>query len=217
MIISHRHRYVFVHIPKTGGTSLTLALENRVGAKDIILSDTPKGIKRRARVKDATSRGRLWKHSTLADIEGLVDPAIFDDYLLFTLVRNPWDRTLSYYSWLRHQRFDHPSVRLAREHDFAGFLRQPITRAQLGVSAGNYMTDSRGRERDALYLRLEHLEQDLALLQSRLGLRLPELPHENRSERRADYRAAYDDETRRIVALSAAVDIARFGYRFDTD
>lgn len=95
MIISHRHRYVFVHIPKTGGTSLTLALELRVGRDDIILSDTPKGTRRRARVKGVRSRGRLWKHSTLTDIEGLVDPAIFDDYLLFTLVRNPWTARLA--------------------------------------------------------------------------------------------------------------------------
>lgn len=217
MIISHRHRYVFVHIPKTGGTSLTLALKSRVGRDDIILSDTPKGTRRRARVKGVRSRGRLWKHSTLTDIEGLVDPAIFDDYLLFTLVRNPWDRTLSYYSWLRVQRFDHPSVRLAQQHDFAGFLRQPITRAQLAVTAGQYLTDGKGRERNALYLRLEHLPGDLKALQDWLGFALPPLAHENRSERQGDYRDAYDDETRQIVARAAAVDIDRFGYSFDSD
>ncbi len=214
MIVSHRHRYVFVHIPKTGGTSLTLALEARVGRDDIILSDTPKGRNRRRRVRGAGSRGRLWKHSTLADIEGLVDPAIFDDYLLFTLIRNPWDRAISYYRWLRVQHFDHPSVALARRTDFAGFLRDPRTQAQLAVPSAHYLTDGTGRERPALYLRLDRLQTDLPALESHLGFPLHPLPHENPSPRDGD-RPVHDAETAAVVARAAAADIARFGWRFD--
>jgi hypothetical protein len=42
MIISNGRRYIFVHAPKTGGTSMTLALEARAKADDIIIGDTPK-------------------------------------------------------------------------------------------------------------------------------------------------------------------------------
>ncbi|ABL70796.1 MULTISPECIES: sulfotransferase family 2 domain-containing protein [Paracoccus] len=215
MIISHRHRYVFVHIPKTGGTSLTMALEARVGKDDIILSDTPKGRNRRRRVRGVAARGRLWKHSTLADIQGLVDAAALADYLVFTLVRNPWARALSYYSWLRGQGFAHPSVRLAKAAGFADFLRDPMTQAQLAVPARHYLTGPQG-ERAALCLRLEHLGADLPQLEARLGFSLHPLPHENRSEH-GDWRLAYDAETAGIVARAAAEDIARFGYRFDPD
>jgi len=42
MIISHGRRYIFVHAPKTGGTSMTLALEVRAKADDIIMGIPPK-------------------------------------------------------------------------------------------------------------------------------------------------------------------------------
>jgi hypothetical protein len=72
MIISRGRNYIFVHIPKTGGTSMALALEGRAMKNDFMLGDTPKAVKRRKRMKDVTAAGRLWKHSTLADIEGVV-------------------------------------------------------------------------------------------------------------------------------------------------
>ena len=51
MIISHGRQYIFVHIPKTGGTSLALALEARAMKDDILIGDTPKAKKRRQRLK----------------------------------------------------------------------------------------------------------------------------------------------------------------------
>lgn len=215
MIISHRHRYIFVHIPKTGGTSLTLALEARVGRDDIILSDTPKGRNRRRRVQGTPSRGRLWKHSTLADIEGLVDPAIFADYLLVATVRNPWARAVSYHRWLRRQDFANPVVDLARQLAFRDFLHQPLIRQQMAMPARHYLTDGGGREHPALFLRLEHLDQDLPQLADRLGFDPGPLPHANRLGRGEDWRAAYDGPSAAIIAEAAAEDIARFGYAFD--
>ena len=89
MIISHARRYVFVHIPKTGGTAMTLALEARAARDDIILGDTPKAQARRARQAGLRAAGRLWKHSTLADLDGLLRPEDLAAMFTFTLVRNP--------------------------------------------------------------------------------------------------------------------------------
>ncbi|HBB82064.1 MAG TPA: Type II secretory pathway, pullulanase PulA, partial [Sulfitobacter sp.] len=72
MIISRGRSYVFVHIPKTGGTSLALALEGRAMKDDLMLGDTPKALKRRRRLQRVQTSGRLWKHSTLSDIDRLV-------------------------------------------------------------------------------------------------------------------------------------------------
>ena len=57
-----------MHIPKTGGTALTLALEERAARYDIIIGDTPKAKRRKKRLEDLELVGRLWKHSTLADM-----------------------------------------------------------------------------------------------------------------------------------------------------
>jgi len=87
MILSTGRNYVFVHIPKTGGTSLALALEARAMKDDIMLGDTPKAKQRRHRVQGITTKGRLWKHSTLSDIDGLVPDAVLDGLFAFKIGR----------------------------------------------------------------------------------------------------------------------------------
>lgn len=215
MIISAGRRYIFVHIPKTGGTSLAMALEARAMADDILIGDTPKAKRRKNRLKGAQTAGRLWKHSTLADIEGLVSRDALPEFQLFTLVRNPWDRAVSYYHWLRDQDFDHPAVPLAKSTDFAGFLQSPMTQVALSVPARHYMTDAAGQVHPATYLRLEDLPQGLAPLEAHLGFSLAgAIGRENRSDRAADYRQYYSDENAALIQRLAAEDIARFGYRF---
>ncbi|WP_416883061.1 sulfotransferase family 2 domain-containing protein [Marivita sp.] len=214
MIISPARKFIFVHIPKTGGTSLALALEARAHRDDILIGDTPKAIRRKARVKTLAAKGRLWKHSTLADLDGALSPSDLDGMFIFTLVRNPWDRMVSYYHWLRDQSFDHPAVTLAKATSFEAFLLHPDTEASLRAHpAARYVTDAAGVERCSAYVRLEHLEEDLAPVEAHVGFRL-DVPHANASDRPRDYRGAYSDQTAAAVAEMCADDIARFAYRF---
>lgn len=214
MIISRGRNYIFVHIPKTGGTSMALALEARAMKDDIMLGDTPKAVKRRKRMKDVTAAGRLWKHSTLADIEGVVTRAELAEMFCFALVRNPWDRVVSYYHWLRDQSFDHPMVRLAQQTGFAGFLETPALQSSLmNAPYGSYLQDGAGEDRAKLFIRLEHFAQDAEPLFDHLGFRI-ELPVENASNRAGSYEDYYTEELAQIVARICADDISRFEYRF---
>lgn len=78
-MISHEHNCVFVHIPKTGGTSVEVALQGR-GEKESI------------------------KHRT-----ALQYCDIWDDYFKFTIVRNPWDLMVSWWKWrTRHKQLSFP-------------------------------------------------------------------------------------------------------------
>lgn len=212
MIISTRRAYVFVHIPKTGGTAMALALEGRAAREDILVGDTPKALARRGRLKRLVVPGRLWKHSTLADIDGLVDlPALF----VFTLVRNPWDRLVSYYHWLRGQSFDHPAVARAKAMDFSAFLNHPGTASSLQATPyASYVTDARGVMRARLFIRLEHFARDVAPLAAHLGF-TPQLPVANQSDRMRDWRPYYSAADVATVARICAPDIAQFGYSFD--
>ena len=214
MIVSPGRRYIFVHIPKTGGTALSLALEARAMADDLLIGDTPKALRRRQRLKALTPRGKLWKHSTRADIDGTVAAPVIDRALIVTMVRNPWDRLVSYYHWLREVAFDHPVVTLARKHDFAGFVAHPAVADSLRRSPARvYVTDAAGRERPALFIRLEAFDDDAAPFFAHLGFRFA-LPVANVSGRARDYRGYYSDCTAALVADVCAEDIARFGYRF---
>lgn len=216
MIISRGRRFIFVHIPKTGGTALATALEARAQKDDILIGDTPKARARKARLAGAKSAGRLWKHSTLADIAGLVTDTEIADFFTLTLVRNPWDRMVSYYHWLRAQSFAHPAVGLAKAKDFSGFLNHPQTQTSLQLwPYAAYMRDGTGAERSSLFARLEHLDADIAPFEAHLGFRVTPLAPVNASDRVRDWRRYYSDADAALIGDLAAEDIARFGYGFE--
>ncbi len=216
MIISRGRRFIFVHIPKTGGTALSLALERRARKDDILIGDTPKARARRGRLRGVKAMGRLWKHSTLADIAGLLTDAEIESFFTTAIVRSPWDRAVSYYHWLRGQSFAHPAVGLAKSHGFSAFLNHPQTRTGFRLwPASAYLRDRHGVERASLYLRLEHLAEDLAPFETHLGFRLSPLPRVNDSARLPDWRGYYSEADAALIASLCAEDITRFGYGFD--
>lgn len=215
MIISHGRRYIFVHIPKTGGTAMALALEDRAMADDIMIGDTPKAVKRRNRLKGVQTAGRLWKHSTLANAEGLITRDDMAQMFTFTMVRNPWDRMVSYFRWLQGQSFDHPAVALAKAKGFSGFLNDPLTLQTFRTNPyASYLTDGAGQVHASAYIRLEHLSEDLAPLQAHLGFAI-DMPHANQSTRPRDWRGFYTESDAETLADICAVDIAAHGYAFD--
>lgn len=209
MIISSGRRYVFVHIPKTGGTALSLALESRAMRDDVLIGDTPKAEARRKRQRDQFPTVKLNKHAKLsAAIQMIGDVS---DYYCFTLVRNPWDRLVSYYQWLGVQKFSHPAVGLAQAHSFSEFIRAPLITSSL--KKNSYASYLNGKCAPN-FLKLEYLDRDLVPLWEHLGFNLSPIEVVNKSERRTDYRSYYSDADAAHAENILAADIEGFSYEF---
>lgn len=194
---------------------MACALERYAMKNDMMLGDTPKARKRRRRLHDVRSSGRLWKHSRLIDLYGLATEDQIERYFVFTMVRNPWDRIVSLYRWARVQTFEHPMVTLARHRSFSEYVNIPVIQKTLQTTPYDHYVRTRlGIERCDLFVRLENLDEDLPRLEARLGIRLSPLPHLNASGRERDYRMSYSDRDRRLIGRICARDIARFDYRY---
>jgi hypothetical protein len=209
MVVNVARRFIFIHVPKAAGTSLTAALAALPGNHTGWLAAT--------------------KHETLAEFQAAVggrmsaaersaglDPAGF-----FTcgFVRNPWDRMASLYRYLveRRPRTEIDSVRsfkdllLQARDDVAWIRGLHSLRQQV-----DFFTLASGERRLGFLGHVECMQEDAAALSTRLGcnLRIPEL---NRSENATDdYRRHYDREMIDTVALLFPDDVRDLGYHFDT-
>src|SRR6266542_4784756 len=84
---------------------------------------------------------------------------------------------------------------------------------RLGKSQLDWITDGKDSVLVDFIGRFERLQDDFAVVCSRIGVPCPPLPHEGRSVRTC-YVEYYDDETRALVARRFRPDIDYFGYEF---
>jgi hypothetical protein len=101
MIISHRHKFVYLKARKVAGTSVEVALSQHCGDSDIV---TPVGAfnpKWDEDEYDHPGRNRLGydRHSTMIPLRRRLGRELWDAYFKFAVVRNPWDLVVSQYHW----------------------------------------------------------------------------------------------------------------------
>src|SRR5437016_1998357 len=95
-IINKTYGFIFVHVPKTGGTSVKEYFRAYGGADDLHIG----GPADAERVR-AFSELDLKKHSPVVQIRRAMGRAEFDRYFKFCVVRNPFIRTLSLFRFLK--------------------------------------------------------------------------------------------------------------------
>lgn len=100
MIISNSCKFIYVHIPKCGGTSISSVLERNLRPQDITLNLSPfDGWD--AYIKAFHKKFRLFKHSTAAEIARAVGEKNFAEYEVFTFSRNPFARSYSAFTFTK--------------------------------------------------------------------------------------------------------------------
>lgn len=216
MPISKSERWIFVHVPKTAGTSVEAAL----GVQGDWRVEDRERMYGRIASPDVVAHGyrsKFLQHLTLPEIHEVVPQS--QGWFSFAFVRNPWDRMVSV-----HSRPDPQMVWSARDRgieleglEFEEFLRRTadIDHAHLAPQA-DYLESEEGECLVDFVGRFEHLQRDFDEVCRRIGSSA-KLPHENRSPGRprgSDYRAHYTDRTREVVAERYRRDIEAFDYSF---
>jgi hypothetical protein len=118
MIINNTFQFVFVHIPKSAGTTVTSLLSRYSSYCDIELGGTPLG---EAIQPHFQKRYGLQKHSTFSEIRTVVGEVMLKRYFSFAFVRNPYSRAYSAYKYLSRARKDNQIASLADFDNFEDF------------------------------------------------------------------------------------------------
>lgn len=217
MPLSHSIRCIFVHIPKTGGSSIEQGL-GMFGDWRVEDADRLFGKIRSPNLKNAGFHSAFLQHLTMPEIQRVSPGAVRDGYYSFSIVRNPWDRMVSVYS-----RPDPNMVEQASDEgiellglSFDTFLERVGNLSHIHVLPQYiFVTDGSGRTVVDFVGRFESLARDFARVCETLGI-VRSLPHANASPSRnsKDYRGYYTRETRAIVAERYSRDLELFGYEF---
>ena len=198
-MIDDKHKFIFIHIPKTGGTSIELTFKKRIKGSH--------------------------KHLTLFDYENELKSEI-EKYFIFSVIRNPWDKLVSY--WKYRQGKPHAPVdgKLNEFDKWLKFISSLDLNNLNGKTARGNIPDFRmgldlqfnsllnkKNEINVNLIRFENFQEDFNTICDKIGIPKLQLPHKNKSKHK-HYTEYYDDETRSIVAEKYAKDIEYFGYEF---
>ena len=190
-MINHQHKFLFIHIPNTGGSSI----ESQFNYKE---------------------NKEKNKHWNLNDWKKILDPDIFDEYFKFAFVRNPWDYMISKYKnvWFTNK---HPGGPIGERagKPLKYFLEHYKTPAH---ERGETFYDYFDPEQMDFIGRFENRENDLGYISKKIGATIDSKIHQRKiqmlDKNKKHYTEYYDDETREIVAERYAKDIEYFGYKF---
>ena len=206
-MISHKHKFIFVHVPKCGGTSIEHSL-----LKNENVTKITNDVKQKYRMY-YYHEGIQTQHRKIDQFKDAREKS----YFTFTFVRNPWERFLSEYFYIKktgckckHRDFNKKFPTFKHfvknngieccwpAHDF------PQIDFVLNANQ-NKLTNFVGR--------CEDMQYDFDYVCGKIGIPKIELPHRNPTKHK-HYTEYYDEETKEIVAEKYAKDIEYFGYKF---
>lgn len=207
MIISHRHKFIFFHVHKVAGTSISHAL--RPYASWPCESLQTKLLQRLGYVASARN---FTDHVTAAELRAAIDSKTFEQYYKFAFVRDPWDWQVSLYLYiLKNQNHANHTVVKAMS-GFEEYLtwRTAQPSHKPWSLQKNFVTDSTGQLIVDFVGRYETLHDDFETALKRIGLSAC-LPHLNRTQS-VDYRDFYTETTSSLLADYYQDDVELFGY-----
>lgn len=203
-----KHKLIFIHIPKTGGSSVANALVENLNTQETKALSRPLGILQPNR------------HLKAQEVKYLLGEKIWNEFFSFAFVRNPWDLMVSQYHWWLQKAAQYPScrkdvIKIKRMGNFTNFLNSKYGQKMFHDTTGN-MFDWIAEDNQIIVNfvgKFENLQNDLNEVCQHLNLEQIKLPHTNKTKRKP-YRDYYNNETKKFVAHRFQKTIEMFGYEF---
>lgn len=206
MIISFEHKFVFVAVPKTGTHAVRQALRGNLAPGDIeqvrFFVEKSLPIPELARIQHG--------HITLEELRPHLPPEQFAALFKFAFVRNPFDRFISYCSFVTRGR---GGFLKSPQRVMAHFIQNPPWQHILFRPQYSFICSAEGDLLADYVGRVEDMQTSYDEICRRCGI--PSSPLEKvNATRRADYRQYYDPALAAGVARLYARDLELFDYRF---
>ncbi|MDY7025141.1 MAG: sulfotransferase family 2 domain-containing protein [Pseudomonadota bacterium] len=226
-MISHKHKCIFIHVPKCAGTSIEKALGHWG-------QHTGKWGQDHRSMRVIESASSPFSHITnksniLATFEYLnrqylknphnqnnrntVTRDQFERYFKFAIVRNPWSRAVSWYKAVIRDSSYHKKLGINKEKDFSAFLQSQI--GMDGLKPQLYWLKARDGGMPYNYIgKFEELDHVFLKVQEHIKLSDLVFPHEL-SSRKDDYKSYYTESTKKLILSRYAEEIEMFNYSFE--
>ncbi len=179
----------------------TLAKPEGIGAR----------LKSRARLEWDYQKYRFRQHEDILAAKNRMPASTFSNYFKFAFVRNPWDRLVSEYEFIRKQTDHGRHQRVMKLESFAHFIKMQSQRRD--AYQNQMLCDKNGKLLMDFVGRFENLNQDWEKLCKSANIPHQQLAHINKTKHR-DFREYYDDASIELVADNWAEEIKLFDYSF---
>tara|TARA_B110000483_G_C18090531_1_gene501784 strand:+ start:181 stop:843 length:663 start_codon:yes stop_codon:yes gene_type:complete len=216
MLISHKHKFITIDIPKTGTRSLreTFVPQNII---DI--------------VGEPNLNADFYQHGTAQQCLNSLQELNknFADYFSFTIVRNPWDRYYSFFKYFKEYAkkyknkdesitWNAPEINQGKmcEELFANKTDEIVLRSIIlnNSCQSDYYTNENGEIMVSHIAKFENLNKEFELLCNKVNVNYSPLFHGNKSTIKSSYHDAYTQDTIDLVAKKEGVVIKLKNYGY---
>ena len=188
MLVNNKRKLVFIHIPKNAGTTFKSVLYSTHGDVEWERPFTDE---------------KKYTHSPLKSFYASFPES--KDYKVITIIRNPYERALSWYSYYRTPTYynRHPQMRAVHyaQQSFLEFLKwyNRSFKSKWEMLPQVWWYTHKNKLHSDYQIRFENLEQDINKVSNELDMDIIKIPHNNKSSESLTVGDVYCDESISII------------------